>query len=69
MSLLEDKPYNFEHFRTKHLIVDAIRTWQLSGVKPGELAPDFELRDTDGNLWRLHQKRGRPVFLHFGSPS
>jgi hypothetical protein len=69
MSVLSDTPYNFEHFRTSHLIVDAIRTWRLSGVKPGEWAPDFELDDTNGEPWRLSAHRGRAVLLHFGSPT
>ena len=69
MSVLSDVPYNFKHFRSKHLIVDAIRTWRLIGVKPGEPAPDFELEDTDGKPWRLSATRGRPLLLHFGSPT
>jgi peroxiredoxin len=34
-------------------------------ITPGELAPDFELRDVQGNLIRLADFRGRPVLLSF----
>lgn len=34
-------------------------------ITPGELAPDFELRDVDGNLVRLSDFRGKPVVLSF----
>jgi len=69
MRALTDSPYNFEHFRTRHLIVDAVRTWRLSGIKPGEYAPDFELDDTEGQGWQLGAHRERAVLVHFGSPT
>lgn len=59
--------YNFEHFRMKHLVRDARRTLHEEGVRPGELAPDFELPRVDGGTLRLTELRGRPVLLHFGS--
>jgi peroxiredoxin len=34
-------------------------------ITPGELAPDFELRDLDGNTVRLSDFRGKPVVLAF----
>ena len=34
-------------------------------ITPGELAPDFELKDTDGNPVRLTNFRGKPVVLSF----
>ena len=34
-------------------------------VTPGDLAPDFELEDVEGNLVRLSDFRGRPVLLAF----
>jgi len=34
-------------------------------VAPGELAPDFELKDVKGSLIRLSSLRGRPVVLAF----
>lgn len=32
-------------------------------ITPGELAPDFELIDTEGNSIRLSAFRGKPVVL------
>ena len=34
-------------------------------ITPGELAPDFELNDVDGNHVRLSDFRGKPVVLYF----
>lgn len=34
-------------------------------ITPGELAPDFQLQDVQGNLVRLSDFRGRPVVLSF----
>lgn len=34
-------------------------------ITPGELAPDFELNDVDGNSIRLSGFRGKPVVLYF----
>ena len=34
-------------------------------ITPGDLAPDFELKDVEGNLVRLSDFRGRPVLLAF----
>jgi len=34
-------------------------------ITPGELAPDFELEDVDGNHVRLSDLRGKPVVLAF----
>ena len=34
-------------------------------ITPGELAPDFELKDIEGNTIRLSDLRGRPVVLAF----
>ena len=59
--------YNYEHFRTKHLLLDARRTIQKWGVLPGEAAPDFELPRAGGGTLRLSELRGKPVVLHFGS--
>jgi cytochrome oxidase Cu insertion factor (SCO1/SenC/PrrC family) len=61
------REYNFTHFRFSHLAADAKGTWQLRGPQPGTVAPDFELNDADGRPWRLRQRRGKPVLLHFGS--
>jgi peroxiredoxin len=34
-------------------------------ITPGELAPDFELKDIDGKAIRLSAFRGRVVVLSF----
>jgi peroxiredoxin len=34
-------------------------------ITPGELAPDFELRDTNKRLIKLSDYRGKPVVLAF----
>ena len=34
-------------------------------ITPGELAPDFELEDVDGNHVRLSDLRGKRVVLAF----
>jgi len=34
-------------------------------ITPGELAPDFELKDVQGNLIRLSDFLGKPVVLYF----
>lgn len=61
--------YNFDHFRTKHLLRDGKRTIANRGILPGELAPDFELPQSGGSPLRLSDLRGQPVVLHFGSYS
>jgi thioredoxin-dependent peroxiredoxin len=35
------------------------------GTEAGQLAPDFELRDQDGNPWRLSDYRGKVIALIF----
>ncbi|HMG33532.1 MAG TPA: peroxiredoxin [Blastocatellia bacterium] len=35
------------------------------GTEPGELAPDFELKDESGKTWRLSDHRGKVVALVF----
>ena len=62
-------PYNYEHFRTTHLLADAYRTMAGIDVKPGEVAPDFDLPTVDGGRFRLSEHRGRPVLFKFGSYS
>jgi hypothetical protein len=37
------------------------------GPTVGELAPDFELQDIQGNVVKLSDYRGRPVVLALGS--
>lgn len=60
-------PPTFDHFRARHLLADVAQTIRGTGVQPGELAPDFELRRVDGGTFRLSDLPGRPVLLHFGS--
>lgn len=64
--VLEDD-YNFQHFRTKHLINDIKRSLRRDGVAPGERAPDFDLPRAGGGTMRLSSLRGTPVLLHIGS--
>lgn len=59
--------YNYEHFQPGFLLKDAKLAAHPKGVVPGDLAPDFELRDTEGRSWRLSELRGRPVVLITGS--
>jgi peroxiredoxin len=62
------KPYNYESFTGPDLLKEAARTGFRSGPKPGDRAPDFELRDLDGNKVRLRDFEGeKNVVLTFGS--
>jgi hypothetical protein len=64
---LPPEEYNFEHFRTRHLMYDVTGTVKERGIQPGEMAPDFELPQANGEPVRLSRLRGRPTLLHFGS--
>lgn len=59
--------YNFEHFRTKHLLSDLQATQEQRGIAPGAMAPDFELPRVEGERVRLSELRDKPTLLHFGS--
>ncbi|MDQ6708391.1 MAG: peroxiredoxin family protein [Acidobacteriota bacterium] len=59
--------YNYETFRTVHLIEDAERALERTGVAIGSIAPDCELPRADGGWVRLRELRGQPVLLRFGS--
>ncbi len=60
--------YNFEHFGARDLVADMNRTFERTGIQPGEDAPDFDLPFASGEgILRLSDLRGRPVLLHFGS--
>ena len=61
------RQYNYEHFWFKHIAADLMRSAKGAGLKPGSVAPDFELESTDGERIRLSGFRGRPVLLHMGS--
>jgi hypothetical protein len=64
---LPPEEYNFDHFRTRHLLFDVSGTVKERGIRPGEMAPDFELPQANGEPVRLSRLRGRPTLLHFGS--
>jgi hypothetical protein len=64
---LDQQAYNFEHFRTTHLLDDMRATDATRGIQPGAMAPDFELTGVDGGRVRLSELRGKPTLLHFGS--
>jgi hypothetical protein len=61
--------YNYEHFRTKHILSDARANILALGIQPGEPAPDFYLPRADGGYQGLKELRGEPVLIHFGSPT
>ncbi len=62
------KRYNYDSFNNHELIRHAARTGFGRGPEPGEEAPDFELRDLDGNNVRLSNFKGeKNVVLTFGS--
>jgi hypothetical protein len=65
--MLPLEEYNFSHFRTRHLIYDAVGTLQTRGIPPGTTAPEFVLPRVGGGLVRLSDLRDRPTLLHFGS--
>jgi hypothetical protein len=45
--------YNFEHFRANHLLGNALAIIEKRGVRPGVVAPDFELPHVGGGKLRL----------------
>ena len=62
------KRYNYESFAGHDLLKEAVRTGFRNGPKPGERAPDFELRSLDGEKVRLSDFEGeKNVVLTFGS--
>jgi hypothetical protein len=64
---LEPTEYNYDHFRSSHLLADAAKTIAGSGVHAGMQAPDFELPQVGNGPFRLSANLQRPVLLHFGS--
>jgi hypothetical protein len=65
--MLKPTHYNYDHFRTTHLLGDAAKTIAGSGVHAGRSAPDFELLRVGGGSFRLSANVQKPVLLHFGS--
>jgi peroxiredoxin len=62
------KPYNYESFSGQDLLKHAARTGFRSGPRPGQRAPDFELRSLDGKKIRLSDFEGeKNVVITFGS--
>jgi hypothetical protein len=61
------REYNYERFRTRHFLADLRRVMWGEGVRPGQEAPDFELKSTEGERVRLSTLRGQPVVLRFAS--
>lgn len=68
-SALEPKPYNYRKFRTGHFLYDLQATREGRGVQPGEMAPSFCLPCAHGGKLCLDDLAGKPVLLHFGSPT
>ena len=64
-----EQTYNYEHFRTMHLLIDGGKTVMRVGINAGETAPDFELPTAAGGRFRLSEHLDRPVLLRFGSYS
>ncbi len=44
---------------------DIMTTSDSSGIKKGELAPDFQLKTLNGETVSLSDYRGKPVFINF----
>lgn len=66
--MLGIKKYNYESFSGQDLLKHAARMGFRSGLKPGDRAPDFELRSVDGDEIRLSDFEGeKNVVLTFGS--
>lgn len=59
--------YNYSHFRVKQIVDDARHTVAADGVRPGQMAPDFDLPLVGGGTVRLHDLRGKPALIRFGS--
>lgn len=67
-TMLGMKKYNYESFSGQDLLKHAARTGFHSGPKPGDRAPDFELRSLDGEKIRLSDFEGeKNIVLTFGS--
>lgn len=62
----EKDEYNYQSFDYGSEARELTR-WLAEGPRIGDLAPEFDLTDLDGNSVRLSDLRGRPVVLEFGS--
>jgi hypothetical protein len=61
--------YNYREFHTGNFMYDVRGTLARQGLQPGDPAPDFELPSADGGSLRLSDLHGKPILLHFGSPT
>lgn len=60
--------YNYEQFTKALLAKDLASSRMPDGPRPGQRAPEFELRSLEGDLFRLKDFRGQKnVVLTFGS--
>lgn len=59
--------YNYDHFGRHHLVEEVGGFLVGRGVRPGAVAPDFELPSVGGDIVRLADLGDRPTLLHFGS--
>lgn len=64
---LSPEEYNYEHFRTRHLVSEVRAFIAHRGIQPGAMAPDFEFPCIEGGSLRLSALCGQPILLHFGS--
>lgn len=63
----EAQRYNYEHFMPGILMKDAQLIQHPEDPRPGESAPVFSLKDTNGKEWHLQDLQGRPVVFLIGS--
>lgn len=61
--------YNHGRFHPRLFAEDVRMAAHPRGATTGEMAPSFELADTEGTNWRLEDLRGQPVVLITGSAS
>lgn len=59
--------YNYNRFEPSVLMKDAKLIRQPEGPHPGDVAPDFTLKDTAGKQWELHHLKGKPTVMVIGS--
>jgi AhpC/TSA family len=51
--------------RCADLINDGSKLHAMFKLMNGDPAPEIELADTNGQTWRLSERRGKMVVLHF----
>jgi len=65
LRIIKEIEINSEYSR--HSMIARNIIWKVSGLDPGEVAPDFSLTDQNGSKLRLHDFRGKFVYLNFSS--